>query len=429
MRPSSANAIKNWFHQQRPLNRRESNQLLDTLTTSFRTHLDREHPITSSVQNDRSHSVESSAASHAPSRPSAHVTTAKHLNMLLSNPLLSDTITGKPKLSSSKAITLRESPAQWFDVQVANGRMNLAAALSVLTISNRTNDSTWKTFNAGTRVLEWLSSNGYLVKEDFIGNRNLASMLVRALCREGNHEPVLKWSRPEMTELILRAGLPHSLALRWQRTVLSAAVEQNSASYGLDYAIARHLQSYHAFASNRELAPMVLTKPVMRIVRRIAQSTKQELENLTHYDEFQASLEIVPTTYSSLKALADVYHPVRPTVEFALEYIKRRLPKTEQLDHLLAHRSWEQLDVSLCLRTAELLLDEERYQETTSVLDILRANYPQSVDLENTENTSPLPTSDSPASSSADLRQLDEPWFTKRFAALRRALNMSSAVS
>lgn len=77
------------IHQPLPINRRESQQLLKTLTTSFRKNLDKEHGYwgeDTSVASLR-------AASTNPSSPSVldlyHRPTDRHVRAILSNPLFS----------------------------------------------------------------------------------------------------------------------------------------------------------------------------------------------------------------------------------------------------------------------------------------------------------------------------------------------------
>src|SRR5690348_15716553 len=78
------------IHPQLPLSPRESQQLLTLLTTSFRAHLDREHPLPESSQNRHTQKPTGSNARRASSpaqATSSYASATQHIDSILTNPL------------------------------------------------------------------------------------------------------------------------------------------------------------------------------------------------------------------------------------------------------------------------------------------------------------------------------------------------------
>lgn len=431
MRPSSTTAIRSWLHQQRPLDRRESNQLLNLLTTSFRGHLDREHPTGANPETDQNPSPITSALAQeqdeARHGQSAHVTTAKHLNMLLSNPILN-----RPRVSIEKGSSpiRRLSPADSFDAQVANGRMDLAAAKSFLECSKTSDSPYWNSFKVGTRTLKWLSSSGLLSSREVLQDKLLTQLLVDALCEEGQNDIITRWTRPEMVELAQQEGLHVPVILRWQQRVIAAAVRFECVSRGLDSAITRYLEICRLFRGNLGHAKQVLFAAQLPLARRVVQSSKEELNSIKEYDQLHAFDKLNENRRASLPAaIFEVYSPRRATVELALEYIK-----SESFDKRLSRTALSTLGVDylviwLCLTTAKLLVEKHRYQDATYVLDRLRSNYPQFVDLGDADTKF---LSNSPASQAFEKAEFTAPKrhaIIQQFLTIQRALKGSQAAA
>ena len=103
------------LHPQLPLTPRESQQLLSLLTTSFRTHLDREHPVEAQTPNARKAvSNEDREALHT---TSSAALASQHIDAVLSNPLFAV----KPSRRGSEAAVsdILKNPMGWFTNEVA----------------------------------------------------------------------------------------------------------------------------------------------------------------------------------------------------------------------------------------------------------------------------------------------------------------------
>ena len=79
------------IHPQLPLSPRESQQLLNLLTTSFRAHLDRAHPQPETPQDSHAGN-RSGRRNSSPARvASSYVLATRHMDSILTNPLFAVT--------------------------------------------------------------------------------------------------------------------------------------------------------------------------------------------------------------------------------------------------------------------------------------------------------------------------------------------------
>ena len=164
------------IHHPLPLNARESQQLLNLLTASFRQQLDREHgqlPFQKELTVPKV--IVGSSKRHKQSSESLSLKNGgtndvdNHINSLLSNPLLS--VPNRPLVNNSE--TLRD-PLDVFDDACAKGLMNVELAENCLRVKKGLIvQSSSLTFHgdakesgpAAAKVLTWLAVNG-LIKAD-----------------------------------------------------------------------------------------------------------------------------------------------------------------------------------------------------------------------------------------------------------------------
>ncbi|KAK8044729.1 hypothetical protein PG993_004753 [Apiospora rasikravindrae] len=211
------------IHQPLPLNQRESQQLLNSITSSFRKHLDQEHPWQSSSSSPEAPAApiskrlekavlsnkepSSTSSSHHKLRPTDY-----HLDNILSNPLFA-----KPQRAGAgnQHISLHTEPLPTdvqadvqkelyiFDSASSRGMMTAQRAAgflasisriihsqSVLALEKRVRLGDT---GAGLKVVQWLRSSGLDHNLEFLHNPILIKHLAPFLYAEGLEEVVWTW--------------------------------------------------------------------------------------------------------------------------------------------------------------------------------------------------------------------------------------------
>lgn len=200
----SRNSLKSFLpkiHQPLPLSRRESQQLLDSITTSFRKNLDKEHPWEhndESIPQKSAHRnskpllstpTPTSSSSLTLDTPSRQRPTDRHLREILSNPLFAHPENKKPI-----------NEVHVFDSAVSRGLMTpyRAAGFLVKLRSQFQAESpddirqAMAESGAGFRVIQWLRASG-LENDPRSLKRALVSHLIPFLYAEGLDEVAWTW--------------------------------------------------------------------------------------------------------------------------------------------------------------------------------------------------------------------------------------------
>ncbi|KAI4859946.1 hypothetical protein F4820DRAFT_453397 [Hypoxylon rubiginosum] len=241
VRTTSLSSLKNFFpkiHQPLPLTNRESRQLLDSITTSFRKNLDKEHPWEPSSGGEESTSHGSAAPQGrtplllkqtSPSPPldasKRQHAADRHLRTILSNPLFAHQDTKKGPTS----------PFDVFDRAVSRGLMTQRRAAGFLSkvrseIPGESADEIRRGMarsGAGLRVIQWLRASGLEDDPRFLDS-NLPWLLVPFMYAEGLEEIAWGW----VARLALRDGRQaENCRLRALVTLLHAIRKHSCTSY------------------------------------------------------------------------------------------------------------------------------------------------------------------------------------------------------
>lgn len=201
-------SLRNIFppiHHQAPLNKNETQRMLDSIKESFRTQLDREYGWTS--HHARSSPLpdlpltylprdNNDAAAHSSARA-----TDRHLHAILDNPLFSTAARKKAPETSDGTANAWELHNEIFSRAVSRGLMTLPRAYGFLlhiegevekspTLSVRDG---LKKSGAGLQVLRWLQSSGMERELSFFDHRGFLNHLVNFLVAEGREDVVWAW--------------------------------------------------------------------------------------------------------------------------------------------------------------------------------------------------------------------------------------------
>ncbi|KAI0841162.1 hypothetical protein F5Y06DRAFT_214450 [Hypoxylon sp. FL0890] len=267
VRTTSLNSLKNILpkiHQPLPLSPRESKQLLESITTSFRKNLDKEHPWElnneSTSQNPVPQTRKPLLATpvSSSSSPSDTLTrqrpTDRHLRAILSNPLFAHD-------ENKDARTAPRDPIDVFNHAVSRGLMTPRRAAGFLAkvrsqIKGESADEIRQGMadsGAGLRVVQWLRASGLENDLHFIHEPKvlLFANLIPFMYAEGLEEVVWSWvarlGRRDVTDETIGG---HFVALYG---LLSVIMKQKHTSYtGLRTSLDG---SYEAMVRANELLP------------------------------------------------------------------------------------------------------------------------------------------------------------------------------
>lgn len=243
------------LHQSLPLGKRDSQRLLDTLKSSFRKHLDREHGFLPEE------TVATGSLSHL-RRP-----TDDHLSEILRNPLFS--MTGNaPTHTALPARDLGiDAQLAIFDKAVARGMMTtkraqgfmVAVKDAILRSSLLSVKDGMRASGAGMRVLAWLRNSGLEKDLAFVQNKYFTAQLFGFLVAEGLEDQIWVWLKQagEMASDHTVEGIG-SATQTWNdilRALIKAKRDSDPTSANLDASYATIVRADELFKDNPRLVP------------------------------------------------------------------------------------------------------------------------------------------------------------------------------
>lgn len=375
------------IHPPLPLNPRESKQLLNLLTTSFRRQLDAEHgdlPFRTKTgkkpsNNHQSHETNKQrrrSFSEPASQP-----TDKHMNSILTNPLFS-------LMPDGKTPNAGRDPMEVFDFAVAKGMMTLHYARACLNAKKRDIIQSpilsvregMKESGAGLKVVKWLISSGMANNNDFLKDAQFAIVLMEYMVAEGLQEIVWKWIKRAFE------GLPAYFTIRDPILRNTTRREIIGPLYLLIRAEASENVSLDAaFICLSRAAGYLkgLTVPQMRKVLvapgwfLLHEATRLNSErpapSPSAFESFFSLVPVLSARPHYQLAIMSLHHPSTPSADLALAFFRER----QYADYSSSLRGHNEADnITLGLDTAKLLLEHERYDDAQWVMDFLQSNYP-----------------------------------------------------
>jgi hypothetical protein len=347
------------IHQPLPLSQRESQQLLQSITTSFRKNLDREHPWQAPGTPAETQTPDASAQS-----ATRHHTTEQHLHTILSNPLFS-----RPRNVDSDLPPSASSIQKHFDVfdsAASKGLMTprratgfLATVRSeILAKSPENIGERIAASGAGLQVLRWLRSSGYENSFEFLYEPALVKLIIYFLYAEGLQEVAWNWLARLATQ---SAELDIKNSPRVISCLLNAIANESSGltdNYhaSLDGAYTALARANDMFPREGEAAAKALKAAWSELSWT---STVKVLEHpkptTTLFEDF---IDIGrPFCLPLHSAHLHLHHPTTPTVSPAIEYLR---PKSLSPDISSMRPRTQQHILCLVLDAVNRISDSER---------------------------------------------------------------------
>lgn len=374
------------LHPQLPLTPRESQQLLTLLTTSFRTHLDNEHPVhvpekslNTSIRNTASHEgYDSSRAS------SSSALASQHINAVLSNPLFAV----KPSQRGSKfaASDILKDPMGWFVDQIATGNATLSKASMCLDmLDKRTAGETKRLHNGkahGAIIGDWLRSSGLDASKEFLEictakspttrpSDTFLSRLVPLLIADGKKPLVWKWYTHTW-----QPGLSSLETLAFKKQLLKHMVHAE-ASQDLYRGLLLFRRAYEWIGEQSDKSYVQLRPAGQFLVQAImTKPTDTISQNL--YNSFRHSTQFwINNKWSqAVDSMLSLHHPITASVAPGFRFIQDPAGAATYANAIPSQRRFI---VQLSLGVARQLLEEERYRDAQSVMAFTKQHFPDLV--------------------------------------------------
>ncbi|KAJ2999193.1 hypothetical protein NUW58_g59 [Xylaria curta] len=330
------------IHHPLPLSQRESQKLLELITTSFRKNLDQEHPWETGEQ----------AATNAPASSrlgtllmASHRPTDRHLGAILSNPLFAH-----PRDANADA-PLHATYSKHFDIfdsAVSKGLMTPRRAAGFLAkirsqlLSESPNYIRQRmgASGGGLHVLRWLRASGQEQDLDFLSEPALLKLMVSFLYAEGLQEVAWTWlaqlaARTTELEFEKTPGAASSSSLS---RLMSAIINENSESephspISLDGSFAALAKANGMLSRESPAAKAAFKSNWVKLSwASTVGAMKRPKPSATLFEDF---VEIGrPLNLPLDLAHLDLHHPTTPTHSTAIEYLRPRQKIVEDMPHM-----------------------------------------------------------------------------------------------
>lgn len=335
MRSTSIFQFKSWpkIHQPLPRTPRESQQLLNALTSSFRRQLDGAYPASSNNHGRPLSNPESSA--HA---------TDQHVQKILENPLfrIIPSRSTPHESSTSQSVEaqrkLAEEPMAVIDQLAASGSLTALSINDCLKSQLLLSRSSahMKASRAASRIVDWYWASDGASRQALLRLRSATTSLTKFMVAEGLHGTVIQWlqmlmghdlgsQNGQVTDGIARQTFSHLL--------VDFIDAETRFGHGFDSAMALYLRvcqmHFESPSSNKSRKPMLLA--ACAHLNRVSLEYKPtELEtSAALYHQFQDTVALL-SPRSLLSASVAICHPVSPDARLFLQFVAHLSPSKFQ---------------------------------------------------------------------------------------------------
>ncbi|KAG9207023.1 hypothetical protein G6514_000314 [Epicoccum nigrum] len=364
------------LHPQLPLTPRESQQLLGLLTTSFRLHLDREHPV-HTTEVPVTHSTVPKAARHDPGTTiptSSAALASQHLDAVLSNPLFAM----KParRGSRSGASQVLKDPIGWFLNEITLGSATLSSLSTCLNALDTSGTATQphRDKTPGAIIGAWLRSSGLDTSKEFletcVASKYFLSRLVTRLLVDGETRLLWKWfARTSYTSSSPRTALLFRKQLLRRMVLVQAHHDLPQSLLLFKKALDTCKEQRKGFES--------LIPAGQELVKAITNSPNAPISNEV-YDAFRESVTLwVPGSWALVvDAMMWLHHPTGASSTPGLQFIQDPAGAAKYASVRPGQRSFV---VQLGLGVARELLAAEQYEDAQAVMAFVKKYFPDLV--------------------------------------------------
>ena len=337
MKGTAILSLKPWAKIHAPLPRtpRESQQLLNALTSSFRRQLDHEYPVSQSSSPAAAADANGGEPQATPRNPdsSAHATD-NHLRTILDNPLFrvvpskADVRRGQPGPPRLKDQRLAKEPMVVFDELVASGSVTSADLYTclqsqLLLASSHTGPGFAKALKeskAGSKVVAWWLASDSEARKLLFRSRRSTTCLLKFMVAEGLQDTVFLWLKM-MTKQDVgghSGRIPEGVAQKlFYHLLVDLVTAETHYGRGLDTAFRHYIWACKAYPSTS----YGLAQSEVSVLR----SSGAHLHDLMMQVVPSQANQVLPATYEEfaaifstlapnplLSAKVSLHHPAQP---------------------------------------------------------------------------------------------------------------------
>jgi hypothetical protein len=372
--------LANFVHKQHPLplDPRQSEQLLRTLTQSFQRHLDHHHPKRPSSHSQHQNALQRSSLGQ--SSESSFASVDNHVQSILTNPI----VAGKPGLLNhlfSGLDVWSISALAMIQDHLAHGTLSIKTFDTCLQVlwRDQASNPDMQRMAVASKLVEWVNSTKQLSMATILQNKSCRLHLVDLLVRENQSGLVLQWIRQENINPSLPPALATSLVKSEIRHHgLARAVQVVTSHFLCPESITRH----HVMAS----------RALFALYRAMLTPAGPELLELSVYQQFR---DVVFDNYLANDSSSTIHHvmlelihPSKPSANAAYAYLQR-IPTAEAFQSNMAKQGWRTWHLKLCLSTARLLIADEEFGKAEEMMEFAK-NFPHELGLDLSSSKEPL---------------------------------------
>ncbi|KAL2814243.1 hypothetical protein BDW59DRAFT_21910 [Aspergillus cavernicola] len=348
MKASRISQLNPWnkLHPPLPRTPRQSQQLLNALTSSFRRELDRHHPTTP-PSSDQSPSANNNNALNANIQTdelphsSAHATD-NHLRTILENPLFRVVPLRTAVSSELDKARWSKEPTVVFDEMVASGSATHSVVKNclrwqLLLASTQTGEGFVKALRdsrAGSRIVSWWLASDMEVKISFFLDPELLSPLLKFMVAEGLHDTIFIWLKMFANcDLGSQNGqLPEVRARACFKKILYPFLKAEiDCGGGISSSLRCYLEACRILLSTGDGEPKLqmgnsLLPPGGYLCHIFTDNARDFTKDIPVdlYEQYTHLISVLgPRTF--LEASVPLYHPTDPDAKPFVEFV-RRLP-------------------------------------------------------------------------------------------------------
>lgn len=367
------------LHPQLPLSPRESQQLLTLLTTSFRTHLDREFPKAKQANLISKNKL---LPGPSPARSiSSFESTSQHINSILTDPLFA--VKPQRRGSQPAAIDVLRDPQAWFVDQIAAGTATLSKAVMCIELLRSTPYTPARQEqekSLANTTAQWLRTSGTDSSREFVllvstsnyQPRGFLYGLLDILMAEGQTSVPWRWYIKTQAQRIKETNLEESRVAQFRRLLLSTMVRVNR-NRDVNAAVAVFLQAFRmAQIEGHEVAFSILRPAGAALVNYIIATPNHSIQPEA-YQSFIGTLPLWLGDWSSaVEAMLWLHHPQKRSALQGLRYIQDH---QGAVLYAQSTRSRKGFLVQLCLGVARQLLEEEKYTDAQIAMEFTKVHF------------------------------------------------------
>ena len=380
------------IHPPLPLSPRESQQLLTLLTTSFRAHLEREHPLSNPAASQHRHAQKAAGnngrrrASSPACATSSYASATQHIDSILTNPLFA--VKPQRRGSEPAAVDVLRDPTGWFLDEIATGAASLPKAAMCLEALENTAGYNTPSLPGGRKLAsilaEWLRTSGLDSSKHFLdlcisrqghGTKFLDS-LIRLLIAEGEAATPWRYFIRPNEQRTKETGSSVSRVMAFKQALLRRIVSVE-ATTSLDTGLATFMQAFRmAEVEGHDSAYSILRPAGAHLVNQITSTPNQYIDP----ESYQAFLISCPRWLGNwsraVESMLWLHHPTNRSPLFGLNFIQ---DSTGAIAFTQSSWSRKHFLVQLCLGVARQLLERERCGEAQIAMEFTKEHFPDIV--------------------------------------------------